>query len=112
MSAFGSSSKFGLILQAPSILATLTSEVASWKGMSETIIAADAAKQAKESVATFSSAEIREMVTIVLAWKSEGNKGLKALSTNLETNTSPSEGRFSLFKNPPGKRPIAENFSR
>ncbi len=54
-SAFSSCSKLGLITSSPSIRATLTSEIGVSKGMSETWIAAEAAKPARASGITSGS---------------------------------------------------------
>ncbi len=57
-SAFSSSLKDGFTKNSPSILATLHSEIGPLNGMSETAIAADAARAANASGASFLSPEI------------------------------------------------------
>jgi hypothetical protein len=50
------------MINLPSIFATLTSEIGPLKGISETASAADAAKPARQSGRTSSSADIKVML--------------------------------------------------
>ena len=67
-SARSKSFEEGLMHSLPSMRATRTSEIGPLNGMSETAIAADAARPASESGMTFSSAENNVMLTNVSAW--------------------------------------------
>ncbi len=98
-------------MYSPSFFATLTSEIGPSNGISETLRAADAAKAARESGISPSSADNRLMKTCVSFIYSLGNNGLIALSTSLETNISSSLSLPSLLKKLPGILPAAENFS-
>ena len=110
-SADSTCSNVGLTMNSPLTLATLTSDIGPWKGMSDTASAADAASPASASGIMSFSAEIRLIVTNTSAWKSSGKRGRSALSTSREIRISLSPGLASLLRKPPGKRPDAAYFS-
>ena len=111
MSAPSNKESCGFITNFPLIRATRTSEIGPLNGMSETVSAAEAARAANASGAVSSPPEMRLINTWVSAWKSSGNKGRNALSTNREMRISCSEGRASRLKKPPGNFPVAAYFS-
>ena len=98
-------------MNEPLIRPTRTSEIGPLKGMSETANAADAAKPANASGISSPSAETNRIFTNVSAWKSSGNNGRKARSTNRQTKISASEALPSLRVKPPGNLPLAAYLS-
>ncbi len=71
----------GLMQYCPFLRATLTSDIGPWKGISLTARAPAAASPASASGCVSLSADTSITLTKTAAWKSSGNKGLKALST-------------------------------
>ena len=87
-SAFLSSERFGLTTNFPSIFATLTSEMGPSNGISEQVIAVEAAKPASASGIVSASPEIRLMMTCVSFRYVSGNNGRMVRSTILDTSIS------------------------
>ncbi len=105
MSLSSNSAVVGLQMRDPSTRPTRTPPTGPWKGISETVRAADAPIIPRTAGSFSWSAERTVAMTWVSLWNSFGKSGRIGLSMNRETSVSRSLGRPSLLKNPPGILP-------
>ena len=101
------SAKVGLAMNWPSTRPTRTAATGPFQGMSEIIMAADAALMARMSNGFSASAESEYMMICTSLRMPSGKSGRKGRSVRRATNMASVEGRPSRRKNEPGILPPA-----
>ena len=99
--------RVGFNTNSLSIWPTLTVAIGPCHGIFDIISAAEAPTPAQVSAIFSPSLWSTVIITCVSFLNPFGNKGLIGLSVRRLVSTSPSVGRASLLKNPPGILPLA-----